>query len=224
MKFVIKLLLLSLINLSSYAQVKLTKGVELANKAQSALLQQLTKHHYEGIELSIRTIPGDTVVSLTELEVQIQDRYPPLKSTCVRLIGAKRSIPIWFTVKAYQNVLLAKRELRKRSSLNKADFIVKKTNIAGLRYKPYRKLPSGTWLNRDLKKNTLLSEDYISLLPQVIKGHKTEIKLSSQGVTLRTEGISQQDGYLGQSIKVKTTNKTVLTAVVTAAHQTEVQA
>ena len=94
MKFVIKLLLLSLINLSSYAQVKLTKGVELVNTAQSALLQQLTKHHYEGIELSVRTIPGDTVVSLTELEVQIQDRYPPLKSTCVRLIGSKHSIPI----------------------------------------------------------------------------------------------------------------------------------
>ena len=97
-------------------------------------------------------------------------------------------------------------------------------NIAGLKYKPYQKLPPNIWLKRALRKNSILSEEYLDSLPQVIKGQKVHIKILGPSIALDMEATAQDDGYLGQTIKIKNTNNSkIFTALVTASNQAKVQ-
>jgi flagella basal body P-ring formation protein FlgA len=177
-----------------------TTGQELINKAQSALTEQLNHYQYTSFEISPKTIPVKGAFSLNDLHVEIKDRYPPLKQISVRLNDKKHSVLIWFKVKAYQKILVAKHELKRRTLISKDDFILKNEDIAGLKSKPYSQLPKQLWLKKTIKRHAILSESDVNTRPQVIKGQAVHVNIMSQGIAINTEAIAEHDGYLGQSI------------------------
>lgn len=203
----------------------LTPREELVNKAQDALREHLQNHSYTRLTLTPLTQPAPSALPLSALKPLIKDRYPPLKQICVRLNAAKQSISLWFKVKAYQRILVAKRKLNTHTALSSEDFILKTSNIAGLKSAPYQQLPSQLWLKKPLPQDAILTEEYLSLKPQVIRGQQVQIKVINQGIAISTDAIAQQDGFVGQLISVmnKKSHKLFL-ATITAPNQAEVHA
>jgi flagella basal body P-ring formation protein FlgA len=202
-----------------------TSGQALQDKAQAALIAQLNQYPWTHLEVITKAKPPTSSIALDRLQVQITNRYPPLKQIGVRLNDKNHSIPVWFKVKAYQKVLVAKQDLSSRTLISHLDFELQDRDIAGLKGKPYQELPQELWLTKGMKHQAILTEEEVSPRPQVLKGQSVHIKIISQGLSITTDAIAEQDGYLGQTIKMKNAqNKDYFTALITATNQAEVRA
>jgi flagella basal body P-ring formation protein FlgA len=200
-----------------------TSGEELLKKAQQSLAEYLKKQSYDSIQLTAKNKPKDSEFALADFTIELPKNNPPAKEMCVRLNYKNHSIPIWFTVKAYQKVLVAKHALKNRSPVNKEDFILKQRNIAGLKNAPYSQLPSTQWLKNSINKNHILTTNDLINLPQVIRGQLIKIKIVNGGISILTEAIAENDGYLGQTIQLKNTKTNKhFEARVTGPNQAEV--
>lgn len=198
---------------------------ELVARAQKELLAHLKQHHYSKLELSPKTKAINKTLSLSQLKIQIKDRYPPLKQICVRLSDDKYSIAFWFKINAYQKVLVAKQSLKSRSLINANHFTMTNQNIAGLNSSPYQQLPTQTWLKKPINKGAVLTEEYLSTKPDIINGQSVQVHIKSPGISINTEAIAQHDAYVGQAIKIKNVRSNKLfIAVVTRTNEVEVRA
>lgn len=200
-----------------------TKGIDLLAKAQSSLKNQLEKQEYTHVELATKVKLKDSRFPLSAFKIQIPAEYPVAKHLCVRMSYKKQSIPVWFTVKAYQKVLVAQHKIKNQTTANDQDFILKTRNIAGLKDKPVNKLPQRMWLNKSINTNQILTQSHLSDIPEVIKGQKIQITVFNQGISIVTEAIALNNGSIGQSVQMKNpkTNKYFF-AVITAVNQAEI--
>lgn len=200
-----------------------TSGIDLLSKAQTELKNQLQAQDYSRIELISKTKLKGSAVPLSAFKAKISGQYPSAKRVCVRLNYNKRSIPIWFTVKAYKKVLVAKHKIKHHTALHADDFIIKERNIAGLKALPYSQLPSAMWLQKTINADQILTAKQLIATPAVTKGQKIQIKVVNRGISLTTEAIAQHDGYIGQTVRMKNvqTNK-FFRAVVTSSNQAEI--
>ncbi|MCL9682626.1 flagellar basal body P-ring formation chaperone FlgA [Legionella maioricensis] len=200
-----------------------TTGMDLINKARSELKNQLEKQEYSHVELTTKTKLKGSVFPLSAFKIQIPSEYPVAKQVCVRLNYEKHSIPVWFTVKAYQKVLVAKHQIKNRTIVREDDFILKEQSISGLKQMPLTKLLHPFWLKKSINAAQVLTQKYLIEIPSIIKGQSVQIKIVTHGVSIITEAIAQNDGDIGQTIRMKNpqTNK-YFVAVVTAPNQAEI--
>ena len=210
-------------NTAVIQQLTRTTGIDLLNKAQSALKNHLEKQKYDSIVLTTKAHLKDSPLPLSAFTVLIPNEYPTAKQVCVRLNSGKHSIPVWFRVKAYQKVLVARYKIKNHTVVNAKDFILEKRNIAGLKETPYTQMPQTVWLKKSINSDRILTQKYLTDTPAVIKGQSVQVKVLNHGVSIITEAIAQHDGSIGQKIRVKNaqTNK-YLVAVVTAPNQAEI--
>lgn len=201
-----------------------TTSQELTDKAEKTLRKQLRKYQLTSLEVSVKSKLPNSELALETLKPQVKISYPPLKQICVHLIDGKHSIPVWFKVKAYQKILVAKQNIDKHNTINNKEFILKNSNIAGLKNRPYTKLPNTLWLKKSIKKNAILTEDYLSPKPQILKGQTVHVTVKNQAISISTQATALHDAYLGQPIKVmnEQSNKPFI-AIVTAPNKAEVQ-
>lgn len=204
-------------------QITQSKAQDLLNKAQTALSRQLKQQAYEQVELSSKTILKDSDIALADFTVQLPKVYPTAKRVCVRLIYKKDSLPVWFAVKAYQSVLVAPQRIKSHTLIHRNNFLLKKRNIAGLKYPPVTRLSQNIWLKKSINKNHILTMEDLSPKPQIIQGQKVKVTLAQQGISILTEALAQSEGYTGQIIRMKNprTNK-YFTATVTGKNQAEI--
>ncbi|MDI1352719.1 MAG: flagellar basal body P-ring formation chaperone FlgA, partial [bacterium] len=131
---------------------------------------------------------------------QIPNQFPPLPNSCVHFNDKKHSIPVCFKVKMKQKVWVAAQKIKKNILMQPSDFKIKIRNIVGLKYKPVLRIVPQLWLNKTLNQNTILTEEYLKPIPQVIKGQSVHLKISSKSIVISTEAIALEDGYQGQII------------------------
>ncbi len=200
-----------------------TSGAILLKKAQEELTKQLEAQDYSRFELATKTNLRGTAVPLSAFKIKIANQYPSTKRVCVRLNYEKHSIPVWFAVKAYKKVLVAKHKIKIHTLVNNRDFALKERNIAGLKASPYSQLPASMWLQKTMNEDQILTSQYLTDIPAIIRGKKVQIKVVNRGISLTTEAIAQNDGYIGQAVRMKNiqTNKYFL-AVVTSSNQAEI--
>ncbi len=200
-----------------------TTGMDLINRAQTELKSQLEKQEYSQIELTTKTKLKGSVFPLSAFKIQIPNQYPVAKQVCVRLNYGKHSIPVWFTVRAYQKVLVARHQIKKRTIVYEDDFIVKAHDISGLKQMPLTKLSHSFWLKKSINEHQVLTQKHVREIPSIIKGQSVQVKVVNHGVSIMTEAIAQNDGDIGQTIRMKNpqTNK-YFVAVITAPNQAEI--
>ncbi|KGP63291.1 hypothetical protein EP47_09165 [Legionella norrlandica] len=179
----------------------LTKGNDLINKAESTLKQQLLQR-YESVELTVKTKVKNTEFPLSSYRVDLPKNDPPARQICVRLNHDNHSIPVWFTIKTYQKVLVAKYKIKTYTPAHESHFVLQKRNIAGLRSKPLTELPPKSWLKNSINKNQILTQDDLIKIPQIIKGQSVEVTVQHKGISLSIEAIAQSNGYKGQLIRM----------------------
>ncbi|MFJ1268006.1 flagellar basal body P-ring formation chaperone FlgA [Legionella lytica] len=200
-----------------------TKANDLLSTAQTALAKQLKKQAYSQVELSSKTVVKDSGIALANFKIQLPKGYPVARRVCVRLRYQNRAIPIWFAVKAYQSVLVAKHRIKHHTLLRPSDVILKKRNIAGLNSAPLMQFPTTAWLNKSINKQQILTQDLFGNQPEILQGQKAKVLVQQQGIAITIEAIAQSNGTQGQSIRMKNprTNKYFF-AVVTGKNSAEV--
>lgn len=200
-----------------------TAGVDLLNKAQSTLKNQLEKEEYSHIELTTKTKLKSSSFPLSAFIAHTVIEYPITKQVCVRLKFGKHSIPVWFSVKAYQKILVAQHKIKNNTLVHEEDFILQERNIAGLKDKPFTKLPQTGWLKKSMNTNQILTQKHLTEPPAIIKGQVAQVNVLNHRVSIVITAIAQNNGYIGQTIRMKNpqTNK-YFVAVITGLNQAEV--
>ncbi len=194
---------------------------ELIEKAQLTLAKELNKYYSE-IELRSITVPKDSDIALANLKIQIPALSPATKRICVHLNYQKRSIPIWFAVKAYQSVLVAKHRIKPYTLLKHHEVIIQKRNITDLQ-KPLTHFPNTVWLIHSINKNQVLTEADLKPQPEIMPGKKVQVQVQQNGIAIDMEAVAVTHGYRGQVIQIKNprTNK-IFEATVTNKNKAEI--
>ncbi|MDI9817562.1 MULTISPECIES: flagellar basal body P-ring formation chaperone FlgA [unclassified Legionella] len=202
----------------------LTAPQILVDKAKQALIQELNPK-YLAVEVDAVTNPKGSEYPLASFHPHIRVQSPTAKRVCVWLINPQQTIPVWFKVKAYQRVLVAKAPLPYHSRVNNQGFLWKKRNIAGLHSEPDKRISGDKRLKTTLKPNDVLLAENLEPIPAVTKGQKIQVNVYSSGITIKTAAIALKDGYPGQAIRMKNpvSNKFFMARIV-AEKQAEVRA
>ncbi|EHL30357.1 flagellar basal body P-ring formation chaperone FlgA [Legionella drancourtii] len=200
-----------------------TKAQDLLNKARQALAQQLKSQAYSQVLLNSKTLLKDSDIPLTDFSVQVPKKYPIAKRVCLHLNSKKRSIPVWFAVKAYQAVFVAQHKIKQHTLLHSEDIALQRRNIAGLKNPPLTQFPQRVWLTRSINKNQILTHDDVRTTPEVMQGHKVNVNVRQHGISIMMEALAQSDAYLGQAVRMQNpqTNK-YFVATVTGKNQAEI--
>lgn len=200
----------------------ITSGIALTEKAQTALKFQLEQQSYDAIELSnTANVPGSSL-PLADFSTSIKNDYPVAKKVCVQLHADNATRFIWFKAKAFKKVLVAQHNLKSGSVLNKPDFKLVHSNIAGLDSSPLTTLPQQVWLIKSLHRGQVLTKNYLAPKPTIIQGQQVQIHVLTQGVKIITEGEAQKEGNTGQVIPIKTPTNKSFNARIIGPNQVEV--
>ncbi|MDP3269473.1 MAG: flagellar basal body P-ring formation chaperone FlgA [Legionella sp.] len=201
----------------------LSSGIDLVNKAQSALYHRLQQREYERIKITNKSIPKGSEFPLSALKVLVSEKYPVAKHICVSLYNDKDSIAIWFEVKAFKKVMIARHNIKSNSPVKASDFALQIRNIAGLQDVPKSQLSEPSWLKLGIKKNQILTTRYLMPYPDVISGESVHIKSIKNKILIATQGIAQNHAWVGEKVRIKNplTNK-FFSGTVTARQEVEI--
>lgn len=200
-------------------------GKALVIKAQQALTNELNKQHYTRLVISPKTHLSHTELPRSAFTLAVAPTIPPAKRVCVHLKYQKKTIPVWFSVQAYQKVLVANEQLKMNSLINATDFSAQERNIAGLKGVPLSQLPSPQWLKQSLKAGQILQAQQTAAMPDVVKGQQLTIRINKGGILITLEVNALAHGYIGQVIKMTNpqTNKS-LKARILSTNEAEIVA
>lgn len=194
----------------------------LLDKATTALLQHLKPHYRRVIVVSTSTL-RDSEYPLTKLTAEVSLPFPVPKRVCVWLTHEKKRIPVWFKVRAYSNVLVAKHPLHGNSLVNATDFKQEERDISGELSPTETPLLNARWLKSSMGYGDILLKNQLKAVPLIVHGQPLRVLAHQGGITVTLKGIALSDGDLGDTITVKNTlNHTRLLARVTGAQQAEV--
>lgn len=185
-----------------------TPASALIKKAKTALMAQL-KPHYTRVQLDVISQVQGSSYGLDDLKTEITLHYPTAKRVCVWLIHEnphQKRIPIWFKVRAYTNVWVAKRRLSKNTLIENKSFNLEERNIAGLITAPAKSIPQHLMINTSITRNTILMNKMLKSPPLVTQGKPVKVTLHHHQITLIIDAIALEDGRLGQTITVKNQN------------------
>ena len=116
-----------------------------------------------------------------------------------------RSIPVWFAVEAYNNVLIAKGNMKKGHIISKNDFQSENTNIANKQGSPVQAFDGiiNMRLKRPVNTGDIITKNVLENVPEVTEHQKVIIQAQIGTTQLFTKAIALQDGRLGDVITVR---------------------
>ncbi len=196
--------------------------VLLLEKAQTALVEKL-KTQYLHVEVTPLSQIKDSAYALDEFKTDVKLTFPTSKRVCVWLTpGNNARLAVWFTVKAFAQVLVAKRDMRYDTLIKNDYFSLKERDIAGLNAVPARVLPQSVWLKTSIARNRILLTSQLKEPPLVIHGQHLNVITHNHGITITMDAIALADGYAGEIITVKNPlNQKTFVAKISGIQQAE---
>ncbi len=186
-------------------------AAKLVTVAREALSAQLSRRY---VRTEITVVGGPYELRLPTGEVSVTPRVSSAASAAPRMrvwldvsIDGRRtrSIPVWFAVKAYAPVRVAKRSLAPRHRISGEDFRIEERNVAGVQGVP---VPIGealesAWLKRGIGAGDVLVDASMESAPLVERGDDVRVKVSMGSIEIETKGVALGNGHLGDTIKVE---------------------
>lgn len=175
-------------------------------------LQAALAHNSISLELQLSEPIGALV--LPEGEVKIVARRIAADSLRKRMsvwldinVGThyRRALPVWFSVTAHADVLVATTDIAIGDRLDPRQFETKRLDIANLRRAPLlHSLPHDqVRAKRNIPSGAILAQDDIGALPPISRFQEVAVHVISKGIVLETSGTAVTDGALGQSVRIK---------------------
>ena len=203
----------------------LSSGTLLIDKAKTALINTLAPQ-YLRLKVTPLSQPKDSIYHLDDIRVKtLKIPFPTSKRVCVWLASNNdhTTIPIWFKINAYANVLVANHDIRYNTPLKNNLFSTKTRNVAGLSSAPVQTIPQHTWLKSSIKRNTLLVENQLKPAPLIRRNQHINLINHRHAITIIMDVVALADGYLGDTITVKNLrNHKIFQARISGLQQAEV--
>lgn len=130
------------------------------------------------------------------------------------------NVPVCFAAAVYGPVLVASRALRPNEPVTEADFVLVERDLAVLG-KQVLVAPAdvrGKRARRYIAPETPVTAEDIVAVPAVARSQTIQVDVVTPSVVIATKGVAQEDGVLGQVIKVRSAaNEATYFAQVTEA-------
>ena len=185
-------------------------GSSLHKKIDNYLKNHLSE--FEKYEFKIKSNPGKNssakIKINREKEVKIKGKYcyvPVIINKGRRTFNSL----ITLELKLYDKVLIARRDLSRGENLSRADFYLVTKEISGLRTEPINKTTPLEFfrVRRTIKSGEVLVANKIEGIPAVKKGDKITANLVSGSILITLDAVANQDGLIGQKIRIKADKK-----------------
>jgi len=117
-----------------------------------------------------------------------------------------RSVPVWFAVKAYREVLVAAEPLRAGDALHAGQLRTESFDVATLTSAPLPVKggsPNGLRLRRPVAAGQPLTAAAVEARPAVLRDAPVQVQVTLGAVSLQTAGIALADARLGETVKAR---------------------
>ncbi len=128
------------------------------------------------------------------------------------------SVPVWFAVKAYRQVLVAQEPHRARDQVSANDFVPEERDVASLAGEP---VEVGTELDgmrarRAIPTGRVLLKSDLEPLPQILRGQEVAVEVKYGAVAIETQAVAMREARLGESVTLQnpTSHMTYMARVV----------
>lgn len=206
-----------------------------AERMRTAVKDYIETHApWAASQMKIRPIPYRQALILPCGHMTLQVTPPlhtdwlgaiPFKVT-IRVNGrtARRtSVPTYIEV--WQNVVLAAKPLGRHQPIMASDVRIEKMNLAGVPANAISRMDQvlGRRANRSIAANSVLRLDEVELPPVVRRGDVVQVLAESAYLKITTRGIAQENGGIGQYIRVmNSTSRKSIHAKVIDSHTVKV--
>lgn len=116
-----------------------------------------------------------------------------------------QSIPVWFSLSVFADVLVAMEEMPRHSIPVVERFVREYRDITSLNGEPVAAAAElvGMRLKSRVRKDVLLSANMLEPLPLVAKGQKVTVYANAGTVTLKTTGVALHDGDMLHRVNIR---------------------
>lgn len=141
----------------------------------------------------------------------------------VRNSGVRTSMPVWFDVRASKQVATAARDLRVHEVLADDAVVVREVNVEGVRIAElFKDQPGRFRTTRFISAGRPLGKADVEQVPPVVAQQAVAVRVVSGTVVIDTTAVAEQEGRIGQIIRVRNqTNTARYMALVTGNQQVE---
>lgn len=191
-------------------------GSDINNSVRQYLNAHLKE--YEKIEFEILKTPAGyssiDILKSKAFNVNGNIAYIPVK-----IIKKKRTVQSYISVrlKLFKKVLIVNRNINRKESINKNDFMIGLKDVAGLQGEPVTEIKDleNCRSKKYLKEGNILTKNDIEKLPVINIGDRIKASLINGNVMVQTEAVSRQEGRIGDEIIIVTmANKRLKARVV----------
>lgn len=152
-------------------------------------------------------LTDSTEIIVSCREYPIPKGYFPLKVILQNGSGEVKSISTSVEIKFYQDVLLAKRKLKSRTSLSQLDFVferVEVNNLVGEAVEDFNEV-DGMRASKTISKGKILTRNMLEPIPIIKKGERVRIVYKSANLKIESYGIARKNAVAGEMVEVKNT-------------------
>lgn len=129
-----------------------------------------------------------------------------------------RRIPIWFSVKAYAPVVVARAPINPRDVVTPRDFAVEERDVARVRGEPLQRIDDvvGMRARVSVSNGAVVRVADLEKNPPVLANQEVEVRVVAGPVRVETRAVAEQEGYVGELVRVRNPKTfSVFTARVT---------
>ncbi|GAX59808.1 flagellar basal body P-ring protein [Candidatus Scalindua japonica] len=192
------------------------KGLEIVQKAKEYLLEFLPMDDRE-TTVEVGRVPTDQWVPSKRDNI---DFFITLVDTTkdrgkIELIVSASSegkrffkVPVYFNVRVFEFVAVAKKKIRRNQSLTKENVILTRretTRTRGMSFSSIDDL-KGMITTTSVQPRIILTEHMVETPPTLKQGSIVKLIVKKSGFKIVTKGLAQQTGYKGDVIKVRNIN------------------
>ena len=169
-----------------------------------------------------------------KVKLEVPEIYPNSKITGGMILplqvledGVERErIFIRTSIKVFKDIVVAKKNLKKGTAVKTGDVELKECDILEVRGDYFSQAASLS--NKEAESyipaGTVVTINMIRQIPVVAKNEKVKILVKDSGIRVEAEGVAQEDGMIGDSIKIKRLNtRVIIEAVVVSEGLVEVK-
>jgi len=197
--------------LLSFKSIQVASAATFLQEAESFLKQQLALDYDGEVRVSNFSFDGNNVKECrSEVHYHLQD-YKNLSSRII--VQASCSAPQWslyfpFKAEILKKVVLANRPLSKGALIQESDVSIQKRNILPFNHGYYENISEvvGLETNTAMRTGALLKPESLISPILINRGDLVTIKAQVPGIVISMHGVAQNNGALGDLVKVKNTS------------------
>lgn len=175
--------------------------------------------------LALRALPraGDVAVPSGTVKLRIAESFADALSRRMLVPveiwsdGALvRTVPVWFAVTAFQEALVATGSFPAGYQPAAQDFVLAKVEVTALSGNPLPPTTDlvGQRLKRKVDAGGALLQGYLEPAPEVVRGEQVAFAYAEGMIRIEGKGRALSDGRVGQNVRIRSGNDTLLATVV----------